>query len=84
MVKQEFIDDVMSGISLGLEYKFRCIKYNKQYVLYHMDDGKIVEYIENQKSDFLTYDFAIKKLYEINSLEQTLDEETKRAIDETS
>jgi len=73
--------DTSKGISIGLNYPYRAIKIGKQFVIYRMSDGKIIEKISYNKVDMLNEDNMIKRLYEINNLEKKVDKEIIGEID---
>lgn len=77
-MNQEYIENIGEGISLGLQYDYRCIKYNGQYVIYDIRDELIVECIENKEQEFCSFDTAMKRLYKINGLEMILDDDRKK------
>jgi hypothetical protein len=73
--------DRLKGISLGLEYSYRAIQIGKQFVIYQMSNGKIVERVPYSPINIINEDNAMKRLYEINNLEKAVDKETIRTID---
>lgn len=82
----KYVLDRWAGISLGLEYKFRLlrIKESENYVIFDYTTGKIVEQIPRKETKFLTERCAMKRLYEINNLEEGLSKEVLEAIDQTA
>jgi hypothetical protein len=79
--KMEYVEDKTTGISLGLEYRYRYVVHNGRHVIFDTTDGRIYEVIEEQENDFFTQQKAMRRLYEINGLEQALSPEIRNAID---
>lgn len=86
MKRKEFIEDRWSGISLGLEYKYRLVEYKGKYVIFDYTTGEITERIKKGKhlNDFFYKEKAMKRLWEINKVKKELSEEVKQEIDLTS
>jgi len=81
-MSEEIIDDSeRSGISIGLECKYRMIKHGENYVIYEAVGGRIVERIESQRCDIADFEAGLERLYKINGLERTLSGEVREAID---
>ena len=82
---KEFVKDRWGGVSLGLEYKYRLIKYKRRLVIFDYLTGEIVKKVRKEKSlnDFFYTEKAMKRLFEINKIEPILSEEVKQEIDST-
>ena len=80
----DHIIDVFKGASVGLEYKFRCIKDGIDFAIYNMESGQVVEIITGSDYPIIDENRALKKLYEINGLEQVPDEKTRDLLDTQS
>jgi len=81
MIIRRYIKDKYEGISVGLDCSYRAMKLGKQFVIYRMSDGKIVEKILYEKIDIINEDNAMKRLYEINNLEREVNREIIQEID---
>ena len=80
----DYVEDVFSGCSVGLEYKFRCIKDGIDFAIYDMKSGQVVEIITGSDYPIIDENRALKRLYEINGLEQMPDEKTRDLLDTQS
>jgi hypothetical protein len=83
-MEDEYVPDRWAGGSLGLEYKFRLVEYKGYYVIFDYTTGRIVECIINQQYEHETKNYAYRRLFEVNGLEMKVDDEMKRALDETA
>lgn len=81
MIFRKHIKDTSKGISIGLNYSYRAIKIGKQFVIYRMSDGRMVEKMPYEKVDAINEDNMIKRLYEINNLEKKVDKEIIKEMD---
>jgi len=81
MIFRIYVKDKFKGISIGLDYQYRATKIRKQFVIYRMSDGKIIEKIPYEKIDVINEDNMIKRLYEINNLEKKVDKDIIGEID---
>ena len=83
MVDEYILGAKWSGVSMGLEHKFRLIKTNSpgDYVIFDYTTGKVVEHIPPKENEFFTKEFAMQRLYQINGLNNTLDKDVLEEID---
>ena len=82
MVEAEYVEgDRFAGVSLGIQYNYRYTRNKGQLVIYDIRNGEIVERIEDTGNDQLTEDTAMKRLYEINGIKNTITEEMKDLLD---
>ena len=86
MKRKEFVKNRCSGISLGLEYKYRLTKYKKIFIIFDYLTGEITEYIKKEKglNDIFYDKRAMERLYEINNVKCELSEQMKQEIDLTN
>jgi len=76
-----YIENKEEGISVGKRCPYRAKKIEEQFVIYRMDDGKIIEKLPYEEVECINEENAINRLYELNDLEKKIDKETKDAID---
>ncbi|HLA23648.1 MAG TPA: hypothetical protein VJZ93_03900 [Candidatus Nanoarchaeia archaeon] len=78
---EEFVPDRFSGMSLGLEYKYRLLEIGGAYVIFDYTNGKIMERIPEERNRFFTERRGVKRLHEINGLKKEIGEEMARVLD---
>lgn len=75
MIFRRYVKDKYKGISIGWDYPYRATQIGKQFVIYQMSDGKIVEKIPYNPINIINEDNMMKRLYAINNLERKIDKD---------
>ena len=81
MEEGKYVKNKEEGISVGKECQYRAKKIEELFVIYRMDDGKIIEKLPYEDVDCINEENAINRLYELNGLEKEVDKDTKDAMD---